>query len=234
MSRSTNGFDTPVLIVGGGPVGLSLALELAWRGTGCILVEQTDGSVSHPKVGHISVRTMEHARRWGIGQRLRDCGFPPDYVLRMVYCTSMNGYRLCSHEFPSMRNAPTPPETPEKKQRCPQLWFDPILREAARSYANVDLRYRTRLVGFDQDRHGVTARIVGPQGASEIRAQYLAACDGANSDIRRALGIAMQGTSVLSRSVAIYFRAPGLISKTKPTARPSVTRLSGRKARGVI
>ena len=84
--------ETDVLIVGGGPVGLALALDLSWRGVRSILVEQGDGTPRHPKVGHVSVRTMEHIRRWGLAQRLRDCGFPPDYVLRMVYCTSMNGH----------------------------------------------------------------------------------------------------------------------------------------------
>ena len=206
--------DTSVLIVGGGPVGLCVALELGWRGIDSILVEQGDGSVQHPKVGHISVRTMEHARRWGIANRVRNCGFPPDYVLRMVYCTSMNGYRLCSHEYPSMRDAPTPAATPEKKQRCPQLWFDPILAEAVRRYPQAKLRYHTRLIDFAQDRNGVTAQVTGPEGQQSLRARYLVACDGANSEIRQALGIEMEGNPVLSRSVAIYLRAPELLTST--------------------
>src|SRR5436309_5999549 len=164
--------DVPVLIVGGGPVGLSLALELSWRGIGSLLIEQSDGVPRHPKVGHISVRTMEHVRRWGILREVRNCGFPEDYVLRMVYCTSMNGFYLCSHEYPSMRQAPTPPETPEKKQRCPQLWFDPILARAIEQYPHCRLQYHTELVGFAQDDDGVTAKTSGPGGVHEIRARY--------------------------------------------------------------
>ena len=105
MGQANNGsLDAPVLIAGGGPVGLSLALELSWRGIRSVLVEREDGIPRHPKVGHVSVRTMEHIRRWGLVRELRNCGFPPDYVLRMVYCTNMNGYLLCAHKYPSMRD----------------------------------------------------------------------------------------------------------------------------------
>ena len=207
-------FDAPVLIAGGGPVGLCLALELSWRGIRSILVEREDGVPRHPKVGHISVRTMEHIRRWGLVDQLRNCGFPPDYVLRMVYCTSMNGYRLCAHEYPNMREAVTSSVTPEKKQRCPQLWFDPILARAIQEYPLCDIRYHTTLSSFTQDNDGVSAVLVGPSGSQTIRASYLAACDGANSELRKQLGIPMQGLDNLSRSVAIYFRSPVLLGQT--------------------
>ncbi|MFL6796194.1 MAG: FAD-dependent monooxygenase [Xanthobacteraceae bacterium] len=206
--------QTDVLIAGGGPVGLALALDLSSRGIRSILVEQSDGSPRHPKVGHVSVRTMEHIRRWGLVERLRHCGFPPDYALRMVYCTSMNGYTLCVHEYPSMRDAPTPPETPEKKQRCPQLWFDPILADAIRGYSNCRLEHLAELRTFRVTREGVIASVEAQNGPAEIRARYMAACDGANSSIRERLGIRMQGNPNLSRSVAIYFRAPGLLAGT--------------------
>ena len=124
---------TPVLIVGGGPIGLSMAIELGWRGIESILVDEGDGTIEHPRTGLIAVRTMELFRRWGLAQRVRDCGFPADDDLSMVFCTSLNGLLLDRESYPSMRDAPTPPETPEKKQRCPQLWLQPILTDAARA-----------------------------------------------------------------------------------------------------
>src|ERR1035437_5954187 len=96
--------ETPVLIVGGGPVGLALALELSWRGVRCMLIERTDGAIDNPKTGHIASRTMEFCRRWGIAPRVRQCGFPDDDQLNMVFCTSLTGHLLSQHRYPSMRD----------------------------------------------------------------------------------------------------------------------------------
>ena len=113
-----------------------------------------------------------------------------------------------------MRDAPTPEATPEKKQRCPQLWFDPILNRAITHYGLCNIRYHTTLTEFTQDADGVSATLVGPSGRQTIRSAYLAACDGANSELRNQLGIAMQGNPNLSRSIAIYFKAPQLLAGT--------------------
>ena len=84
---------------------------------------------SHPRTGLVSTRTMEFCRRWGIAAEVRACGFPEDFPLNIVFCTSLNGHTLERADYPSMRELPTPPQSPEKKQRCPQSWFDPILRQ---------------------------------------------------------------------------------------------------------
>ena len=78
----------PVLIVGAGPVGLALALDLARRGVACMVVEKGDGVIRHSKMGVVSIRSMELCRRWGIAERVRNAGFPDDYALNQVYCTS--------------------------------------------------------------------------------------------------------------------------------------------------
>ena len=64
MAAASN--HTPVLIVGGGPVGFALAGDLGWRGVPCVLIEKTDGAVVQPKMDLVGVRTMEFCRRWGI------------------------------------------------------------------------------------------------------------------------------------------------------------------------
>ena len=123
--------DVPVLVVGGGPVGLSLAIDLGWRGIECQVLEQGDGSVDHPRLGIILTRTMELCRRWGIVDKIYDCGFNNDYKLNVVYATSMTGYLLGRDENPSCNDMPAPIQSTEKRQRCPQIWFNPILEKAA-------------------------------------------------------------------------------------------------------
>ncbi len=205
----------PVLIAGGGPVGLCLALDLAWRGIESILLEKTDGVIHHPKTAALTYRTMEFCRRWGIAERIRHCGFPRDYGLSMVFATSMTGHPLTVLPYPSLDGEPFLHQTPERKQRAPQILFDPILVECVREYPEVDIRRHSELVAHRQDGTGVSATVRDPRtGAEEtIEADYLVACDGAGSGIRRALGIEMRGTPALDYSVAIFVRIPGLRSR---------------------
>lgn len=205
---------TPVLIVGGGPIGLSMAIELGWRGVESILIEEGDGTIEHPRTGLVAVRTMEMFRRWGLVQRVRECGFPENYELSMVFCTSLNGLLLDAEKYPSMRDAPTPPETPEKKQRCPQLWLQPILTDAARAQARTRLLFKHRFNSLEQDDQGVTAVVTDMTTGKPItiRSDYLLGCDGATSSVREQVGIRMGGR-LLSYSVNVLIRAPGLVDK---------------------
>ncbi|MBO9333166.1 FAD-dependent monooxygenase [Achromobacter denitrificans] len=202
--------ETPVLIVGAGPVGLAMAIDLGWRGIDCVLVERGDGEIEHPRTGLVAVRTMEAFRRWGIAERVRLCGFPEDYALSMVFCTGLNGFQLDREDYPGMRDAPTPPQTPEKKQRCPQLWLQPILADVVRDDAHVDVRYEHRFEHFtdhgDHVRSIVTDLRTGRPVAIDSR--YVIACDGATSAIREQLGVPMQGR-LLSYSVNVLLRIPG-------------------------
>lgn len=208
--------ETPVLIVGGGPVGLSMAIELGLRGIESVLIEQGDGRIEHPRTGLIAVRTMELFRRWGLAQRVRDCGFPEDYDLSMVFCTSLNGLLLDAEKYPSMRDAPTPPETPEKKQRCPQLWLQPILTEEALEQPRSKLLFKHRFDKLVQDDHGVTVTVTDLTSGSPItiQAAYVIGCDGATSNVREQLGVKMEG-NLLSYSVNVLIRVPGLLNKHK-------------------
>jgi 2-polyprenyl-6-methoxyphenol hydroxylase-like FAD-dependent oxidoreductase len=204
--------ETPVLIVGGGPVGLALALDLSWRGVRCMLIERTDGAIDNPKTGHIASRTMEFCRRWGIARQVRQCGFPDDYELNMVFCTSLAGHLLSRHRYPSMRDD-QPVASPETKQRAPQMYFDPILAAAVQKQTFATVRYRCEYQSFEQDgdRVRVQARDLVSGEDLIIETQYLAACDGAGSRIRRSLGIAMQGDTAINHSLAIHIRAPDLL-----------------------
>jgi 2-polyprenyl-6-methoxyphenol hydroxylase-like FAD-dependent oxidoreductase len=211
---------TPVLIVGGGPVGLALACELGWRGVGCTLVEQGDGAIVTPKMNEVNVRTMEFCRRWGIADAVHDCPFPPDYPLDVAFVTSLSGYELGRMPRPPRMSEEPEPQSPMRLQVCSQMWFDPILQRFACTFSNVNLRYRTRLESFDASVSDVSAEIIDlASGRRErIDADYLVGCDGANSIVRRALGITLDGKT-LGHPVHLYFRAPGLLETCgrKPT-----------------
>src|SRR6185436_123853 len=94
IARAMPETDTPVLIVGAGPIGLALAGDLGWRGVACTLIEKTEGRVDHPKMDLIGVRTMEFCRRWGIADRVRDAPYPPDYPQDYVWLESFTGYEF--------------------------------------------------------------------------------------------------------------------------------------------
>jgi 2-polyprenyl-6-methoxyphenol hydroxylase-like FAD-dependent oxidoreductase len=203
---------TPVLIVGGGPVGLALACELGWRGIACTLIEQGDGTIVTPKMNEVNIRTMEFCRRWGIADAVHACPFPPDYPLDIAFVTTLSGYEL--GRVPRLPRGNAAPErySPMRLQVCSQIWFDPILQAFARTFAHVNLRYRTRLETFEQSESGVRAEIVELENGrrERIEADYLVGCDGANSQVRRSLGIGIDGET-LGHPLHFYFRAPELL-----------------------
>jgi 2-polyprenyl-6-methoxyphenol hydroxylase-like FAD-dependent oxidoreductase len=204
----------PVLIVCGGPVGLALAGDLGWRGISCLLIEQSDGSIYQPRMDLVGVRTMEFCRRWGLVPAVEASPYPRDYAQDNVYLTSLTGYELGRERFPGIGQAPPPPQSPQRRERCPQNMFDPILRAFAASQPSVSLRYRTRLLSFTQSAERVTAVVENAAtGAREqIAAHYIVGCDGARSTVRETLGIAMHGNPVLTYTTNVIFRCPHLLS----------------------
>lgn len=230
--------ETSVLIVGGGPVGLALAVDFGWRGIDCLLIDQNDGKVLLPRASGISARTMEFCRRWDIADQVRAAGFPLDYGLDIVYCTSLAGHFLERQEYPPLQAMKPLPFSPENKHRCPQHMFDPVLERVARGYANVKLRRECRLEAFEETTGGVTAHVrrLASAGAYDfsaesfavragaplqaqntaagelftVRARYLVACDGVDSGVRGALNIGLEGQPVLSYSVSALLRSPML------------------------
>ena len=198
----------PVLIAGGGPVGLALAIELGMAGIKCVLVERRDGSVTVPKMSGLSVRSMELNRRWGIAEKVKLTGWPQTRPNDFIYCTSMIGQELTRIRIPAYVDK-HPPFTPEPDCGCAQIFYDPILLEKARSLPSVTLRHLTNLDSFTQDEHSVHATIIDRQtGKSEvIEADYLVGCDGADGAVATALNPDYEGVGVFAKSTNIYFRS---------------------------
>lgn len=186
----------PVLIVGAGPIGLALAGDLGRRGIDCLVIEQSDGIVYHPRATAINARTMELLRRFGVSERVKRDGTPPDFPHTALYLTGFNGFEIARIERPSHGGSAPSPISPERPQRCNQIWFDPILLDYAKSFPNVTIRHRCRFEAMREDGEHVvvTARDLTNDAEVTIVAQYVADCSGSHSRLRRGLGIEMRGT----------------------------------------
>ena len=121
--------DTPVLIVGAGPVGLALAGDLGWRGIPCIVIEKTNGAILQARQDLVGIRTMEFCRQWGIVKDVERSPYPRDYPQDNIYVAGnlVNGWEIGRYKAPSMDQERPPEQSPQKRERCPQNMFDPIL-----------------------------------------------------------------------------------------------------------
>ena len=213
--------EATVLIVGAGPVGLSLAMDLAWRGIDVLVAEtRAPGEPPNVKCNHVAARTMEIFRRLGVAGAVRDAGLPPDYPNDVAYRTAFLGTELTRIRIPCRAEryiANEGPDTwwptPEPPHRINQIYLEPVLFAHAAAMDRVRILSRTQVTGFVQDEAGVRAEAVDLDGgdASTIRCEYLIGCDGGRSDIRRQIGAVLEGDPVLQRVQSTYIRAPQLL-----------------------
>jgi 2-polyprenyl-6-methoxyphenol hydroxylase-like FAD-dependent oxidoreductase len=202
----------PVLIVGGGPVGLALAGDLGQRGVESILIDKGDGTIYQPKMDLVGVRTMEFCRRWGIAEWVEASPYPRDYLQDYIYVTSLTGWELSREPFPTKNDEKRPVQSPQKRERCPQDMFDPILRRFVAQVGRTEVRYETELVDFEETEDGVLVNVREKGELRRIHCDYLVGCDGAASAVRSQLGIDMEGRAALTYTTNVIFRCDDLVS----------------------
>lgn len=205
----------PVLIVGAGPIGLALAGDLALRNVATTIIERTDGAIVQPRMDGVGIRTMEYARRWGIVRDIETSQYPRDYPQDNVYVTSLTGYELGRERMKSLGDDRPPAVSPQKRERCPQDMFDPILQRWASDFDDVTFRYRCELTDLQQNGDSVTATVRDHErGTTDtLTAAYVVACDGAASRVRELVGIPMTGSPLLTNTTNIIFRDPHLAER---------------------
>lgn len=216
--------DTPVLIAGGGPVGMTLALELARHGVASILVERNATTTRHPKMDLTNGRSMELFRRLGLLDALRAVGVPEDQPLDIVWATRANGHHLHTFHYPSpaeqrrlVREHNDGTATQEPPMRVSQVMLEPVLKRAIDANPLVDVRFGWTFETFNQDNSGVTATIrhSASDETREIRCQYLAGCDGGGSRVRTEAGIALEGDFGVVPVYMVHFRSTDLDALAK-------------------
>ncbi|MER5709651.1 FAD-dependent monooxygenase [Streptomyces sp. NPDC002122] len=211
--------ETEVLIVGGGPVGLALALDLTHRGVDFVLVEAGDGRVAHPKVSTVGPRAMEAFRRWGVADAIRGAGWPADHTLDVAWVTAVGAYELHRLRLGTAGDRPPPPYTPEPEAICPQHWLAPLLTGRLGVRPAGPVRLGTRLVELDRKPDRVGAALVDGEGVrTTVRARYVVGCDGASSPVRKACGIDAPEQHRTRTLRNILFRCPGLGALLGPRA----------------
>src|ERR1043166_9958485 len=181
--------EAKVLIVGAGPVGLTLAIDLAWRGIDVTVVEsRARAEPPEPKCNHVAARTMEIFRRLGIADKVRNAGLPADYPHDISYRTTFTGKELTRIKIPCRRDRFTVTDgpdgnwpTPEPPHRINQIFLEQILFEHAAAQPRIRILSRTAVedVAIGDDSASVALRDLETGNITRMSCSYLIGCDGA-------------------------------------------------------
>ena len=198
----------PVLIVGGGPVGLTASILLSRAGVHSLLVERHSGTSVHPKARAINARTMEIYRQCGVEAAVRAAGLPPHYTGLVVWARSLAGEEI-ERRVPWRAGPQAAAVSPVRNCLCAQDDLEPILRAFAEQHAAGELSFSTEVVAFEQDEEGVVVTLLNRANGDKelVRAEYMIAADGAHSRVRMGLGVKMLGRESVYDSVNILFDA---------------------------
>lgn len=192
--------EVPVLIVGGGPVGLLTALGLRHFGVECTVVEKHVSTLDFPKGRRVNTRTVEILRQWGLEAAVAEVSLP-----RAESLFAFEGETLLAADFQrwELPVDDVNPASPTRELICSQEQYEPVLRARAKD-SGVDMRFSTEFVGFTQDEDGVSADVVADSGRVSVRARYLVAADGGQGRTRDALGIGRSGPGTFGHRLRVW------------------------------
>jgi 2-polyprenyl-6-methoxyphenol hydroxylase-like FAD-dependent oxidoreductase len=205
-----------VVIIGGGPIGIGTALELAYHGVPSVILEQRARGVEFPmRANFTNLRTMEHFRRWGIAEKLRENDpISAEFQRSTTWVTHLNGKLV--RDFPQAFafSEPTPLGS-DRAEWTPNSAIERTMQEATVGNALIDFRFGCTVQSISQDDRSVTVGYRNGDGHEvELRARYLVAADGTRSFVRKSLGLRMEGVSDLVEASVWHVEAPGMIARS--------------------
>jgi 2-polyprenyl-6-methoxyphenol hydroxylase-like FAD-dependent oxidoreductase len=203
-----------VVVVGAGPVGLTLAVELGQRGKSVLVLEKRKKLGKLPKMERCNARTMENFRRMGLAERIRQAGLDNDMPMDVFICDeNLVREPLVHHHYPSVsklkeeyREANDGSSPAEPYQLISQYTLEPLLVDALAELASVEVRFDAEVTSFTDHGESVTVRYRNSEGEeASAPAAYLVGCDGAASEVRKALGFELEGDSLLEMRQALFY-----------------------------
>lgn len=207
LVQASTPHDAGVVIVGGGPVGLGLAIELGQRGIGCTVVERYPQPQPIPKGQNLTQRTMEHFHVWGAEKQLRAARtIPPEYGIGGL---TAHGTLLGPYSYDWLQRDLVRPYYYTANERLPQYATEAVLRARVAELPCVETLYGWDAESVRQDAAGVTVALRERKGPARrsIRAAYAVGCDGARSTVREQAGITQTRTDHDRVMVLLVFRS---------------------------
>jgi 4-hydroxyisophthalate hydroxylase len=204
-----------VVIVGGGPVGVALAVELGQRGIDCALVERRREPQRIPKGQNLTQRSVEHFYFWGVGEELRAARLlPPEFPMSGIVA-----YRDLNSEYwyaPPLREIVNAYYF-QNNERLPQYLGESVLRKRMAQLQNVEAHFGWAADTIEQDARGVRVTIAKDGGSERevLEADYVVGCDGGHSTVRQQIGIERGGADFNELMVLALFRSRELHEKLK-------------------
>ena len=206
-----NGSHSSVLVCGGGPTGLALAIELGLREINCVVVEpRLHPTRLRPRAKTLNTRTLEHFRRRGIADRIREIApLPPEWSQDIAFRTSFLGREIT--RITGVLGLGLEDVSPELGQQLPQYLLEEVLREVASEIPSVELLLGSRVHSIEARDHDVGIAVVDSMGETWNRtASFVVGADGARSVVREQMGAEYQGTHALRPNTGIVFRSDRL------------------------
>ncbi|NCV52993.1 MAG: 2-polyprenyl-6-methoxyphenol hydroxylase, partial [Gammaproteobacteria bacterium] len=206
--------DASVIVVGAGPVGLSLAINLGRAGVKTILLERNPEPQFLPKMERCNARSMEMFRRIGLSEKIREAGLRADCPMDVFIVEDLTKPALLEEKHPSIqtfrekiRDCKDLSMSLEPYQLISQYTLEPLLKAEAEALQSVDVRFGYEFVEFEQSEKGVIVRCQDLEGKSiTLTASYLVGCDGGSSPIRKQLGIKLRGEGgILELQQALFY-----------------------------